>query len=93
MRHDAESLKFFIFFKLQAFAIKEDSENKRNTKIQKKSSNSYRQISDENIAELFLHYIAVIYNKIYKYIHITHTLQEQDRILVVLKVSLDSCGP
>ena len=29
----------------------------------------------------------------YKYTHITHMIQEQDPIFVVLKVSLDSCGP
>ena len=46
------------------------------------------------IARLFLHYITVIYITMYKYIHITeYIIQEQNPIFVVLKVSLDSCGP
>ena len=46
------------------------------------------------IARLFLHYITVIYITMYKYIHITeYIIQEQNPIFVVLKASLASCGP
>ena len=51
-------------------------------------------MSRNKIARLFLHYITVIYITMYKYIHITeYIIQEQNPISVVLKVSLDSCGP
>ena len=51
-------------------------------------------MSRNKIARLSSHYITVIYITMYKYIHITeYIIQEQDPIFVVLKVSLDSSGP